>query len=135
MTTFDNRNSFASIDSQPVTADQIVNLRYKLGNLWEDTDVVTKPNGIDVITVGNLQAIIDTLWNHMRAEKAREEAAGKKAKLRLLSVGADRHNVKIHVVDSDDITNVLEINHERAFALVGELQRAIKFPSTESEDE
>jgi hypothetical protein len=51
------RNSFADPFKEPVTKEQLDHLIRKLDGFWEDTVLVTKPNGYEVITVGNLKAL------------------------------------------------------------------------------
>lgn len=55
------RNSFASIEEEPITRGAVVRLRDELTRFWENTWLVTKPNQYQIITVGNLLAILDTL--------------------------------------------------------------------------
>jgi len=55
------RNSFASIEKEPITRRAVERLRDELRRYWEDTWIVTDPNGYKIITVGNLEAILDTV--------------------------------------------------------------------------
>lgn len=55
------RNSFASISDEPIDRAAVGRLRDQLLEYWEDTWLVTDPNHMNVITVGNLLAIVDTL--------------------------------------------------------------------------
>lgn len=55
------RNPHASITEEPITRKQVESLRNTLDRFWEDTMIVTKPNGMKIILVGNLEAILDTL--------------------------------------------------------------------------
>ena len=55
------RNPHASINKKPITREQVQELRQRLERFWEDTALVTKPNGYHIIEVGNLAAMLDTL--------------------------------------------------------------------------
>lgn len=55
------RNPFTSIKDEPITREDVEELRRCLSKFWEDTALVTKPNGYRIISVGNLDAILQTL--------------------------------------------------------------------------
>lgn len=55
------RNDFTSIKDEPLTKEDVEELRYRIEKFWEDTSLVTKPNQHFVMTVGELQAMCDTL--------------------------------------------------------------------------
>lgn len=52
------RNPYGSLKEYPITKDMIREFEMGMRNIWEDTRVVTAPNGINLgITVGNLRKI------------------------------------------------------------------------------
>lgn len=55
------RNPYASIEDEPLDRAAVRRLRAQLTDYWEDTWLVTNPNGYNVVLVGNLVAILDTL--------------------------------------------------------------------------
>lgn len=56
-----NRNPHTPISKEPITREQVLELRRSLEKFWEDTSLVTKPNQHYIIDVGNLEAVLDTL--------------------------------------------------------------------------
>lgn len=63
-----SRNPFVDISSQPVTEEDLRQLRNSLLRYWEDTSLVTKPSGERVIEVGNLRAVVETALKLMRED-------------------------------------------------------------------
>lgn len=55
------RHPYAKLDEEPITRGDVDEFRRSLTRFWEDTQIVTKPNGISIITVGALLALCDTL--------------------------------------------------------------------------
>ena len=53
-----SRNPFSA---DPITREEVRALRERLTIFWEDTMLVTDPNGHRIIQAGNLKAICDTL--------------------------------------------------------------------------
>ena len=58
-----NRNPFSK---DPLTREEVRAVRDRLVDFWEDTMLVTEPNGYRIILVGNLKAMCDTLLDSMR---------------------------------------------------------------------
>jgi len=56
-----DRNPHISIHDEPIKRKDVQELRSGLQGFWEDTLLVTEPNKYQIISVGNLEAILDTL--------------------------------------------------------------------------
>jgi hypothetical protein len=55
------RNPHVSWQKEPITVEQLDQLISRLSGFWEDTMLVTKPNGHQIIELGNLLAIAQQL--------------------------------------------------------------------------